>query len=367
MNFAKRPSRRVIIGGFAATAGLAIAERHVIGSALAGLVSDPTNLKTGDFTWQPERSPSGPVAIIVSLPEQQVYVYRNGVEIAVSTCSTGKPGHSTPTGVFTILQKDKHHHSSTYNNAPMPNMNRLTWGGIALHAGKLPGYPASHGCVRLPMEFSERLFGITHLGTPVIIANAHSAPADIVHPGQILSADARAEFAHVEDAKARTPASAHPVSQVAAASEVPTPRINPRDEAPAEPAVAEVVPATAILVSSVDQRIIVMDNGEIVAEGTATIDQPDDPLGHHVFVLSNVNDTDDHLHWHTFGYQHEIGPDADAADLDTIHRIKGEHVVIEAIRTRMHPGTVMITVDQSLHEDTRSVRDFTVITTEDVG
>ncbi|MEQ8695998.1 MAG: hypothetical protein RLT05_05485, partial [Bauldia litoralis] len=69
MNFAKRPSRRVIIGGFAATAGLAIAERHVIGSALAGLVSDPTNLKTGDFTWQPERSPSGPVAIIVSLPE----------------------------------------------------------------------------------------------------------------------------------------------------------------------------------------------------------------------------------------------------------------------------------------------------------
>ena len=67
----------------------------------------------------------------------------------------GQEGHSTPTGVFTILQKHKDHHSSTYNNAPMPNMNRLTWDGIALHAGNLPGYPASHGCVRLPLEFSE--------------------------------------------------------------------------------------------------------------------------------------------------------------------------------------------------------------------
>ncbi len=74
--------------------------------------------------------------------------YRNGVRIAVSTCSTGKKGHETPTGVFTILEKDKDHHSSTYNNAPMPNMNRLTWSGVALHAGNLPGYPASHGCVR---------------------------------------------------------------------------------------------------------------------------------------------------------------------------------------------------------------------------
>ena len=116
------------------------------------------DLKPGDYTWHPERSPSGPLAIVVSLPDQLVHVYRNGIRIAVSTCSTGKPGHSTPTGVFTILQKDKHHHSSTYNNAPMPNMNRLTWSGVALHAGNLPGYPASHGCVRCrwnsPTSFS---------------------------------------------------------------------------------------------------------------------------------------------------------------------------------------------------------------------
>lgn len=349
------------------------------------------NLKPGEFTWNPEASPSGPVAIIVSLPEQRVYVYRNGIEIAVSTCSTGKPGHETPTGVFTILQKDVHHHSSTYNDAPMPNMERLTWSGVALHAGQLPGYPASHGCVRLPMDFSAKLFTVTHLGTPVIIANARSAPADVVHPGQVLSADAEAEFAHVAATKANTPAAATPVAQVAAAPEppaagdVPDPRINPRDAA--APAAADdqattetataapdartpaadeapAVPATAILVSSTDKKIMVLDNGEIVAEGTATIADPNDPLGHHVFILSSIDDTDGQLHWHTLGYHHEVGADVDAADLATIQRIRGDHAVIEAIRTRMHPGTVMITVDQPLSEDTRTAQDFVVMTTE---
>jgi L,D-transpeptidase catalytic domain len=120
--------------------------------------------ENGDFNWYPARSPSGPILVIVSLPDQRVYVYRDGVRIAASTCSTAKLGHATPTGVFKILQKDKNHHSSTYNNAPMPYMNRLTWSGIALHAGQLPGYPASHGCVRLPKEFAERLYCVTRLG-----------------------------------------------------------------------------------------------------------------------------------------------------------------------------------------------------------
>jgi lipoprotein-anchoring transpeptidase ErfK/SrfK len=342
------------------------------------------NLKPGEFTWHPELSPDGPVAIIVSLPEQRVYVYRNGIEIAVSTCSTGKPGHETPTGVFTILEKDKNHHSSTYNNAPMPNMERLTWQGVALHAGQLPGYPASHGCVRLPLEFSQKLFTVTHLGTPVIIANAKSAPADVVHPGQVLSADAETEFAHVVNTKANTPASATPAAQVdhgtttttVAAADVPEPHLNPHDATSAlaadtgaavsQPAAdaAPAVPATAILVSSADKKIMVLDNGEIVAEGTATIADPGDPLGHHVFILSDVNDTDGQLHWHTIGFGHEIGGDVNQADLATIQRIRGDHAVIEAIRTRMHPGTLMVTVDQPLHEDTRSAHDFVVMTTE---
>jgi hypothetical protein len=136
--------------------------------------------------WEPELSPEGSVAILVSLPEQMAHVYRNGLEIGVTTVSTGRKGHRTPTGIFVILQKDKNHHSSIYNNASLPNTQRLTWGGICLHAGGLPGYPSSHGCVHLPLEFSTKLFEITHLGTAVIIADEASAPADVVHPGIIL-------------------------------------------------------------------------------------------------------------------------------------------------------------------------------------
>ena len=112
--------------------------------------------------------------VLVSLPHQIVHVFRNGLAIAASTCSSGAKGHETPTGVFTILQKRKEHYSSTYNNAPMPNMQRLTWCGVALHAGHLPGYPASHGCIRLPIRFSELLFSVTQHGSPVIIADQDS-------------------------------------------------------------------------------------------------------------------------------------------------------------------------------------------------
>lgn len=122
------------------------------------------------------------MVLVVSLDEQRAYVYRNGIAIGVSTISSGKAGKDTPTGVFTILQKNKDHRSNLYNNAPMPYMQRLTWDGIALHGGHLPGYPASHGCVRLPQAFAEKLFGITRFGDSVVVANAKASPASLVHP-----------------------------------------------------------------------------------------------------------------------------------------------------------------------------------------
>lgn len=113
-----------------------------------------SQLKKGDFLWLGEAVTSGPVVMVVSLTEQRAYVYRNGILIGATTVSTGRPGHLTPTGVFTVLQKQKEHRSTIYDGAPMPYMERLTWGGIALHAGGLPGYPESHGCVHLPSEFA---------------------------------------------------------------------------------------------------------------------------------------------------------------------------------------------------------------------
>src|SRR2546421_1346899 len=144
---------------------------------------ETVTLKTGEYVWEPERAPEGPLLIVASTTEQVAYVYRNGIRIARSSVSTGRPGHRTPTGVFTILEKEVHHTSSIYKGAEMPYMERVTWGGIALHAGDLPGYPDSHGCVRLPLEFSKLLFGVTMKGATVIIAGAHSAPATTVHPG----------------------------------------------------------------------------------------------------------------------------------------------------------------------------------------
>ena len=97
--------------------------------------------------------------MIVSLATQRGTLYRNGVPIAITTVSTGKAGHETPTGVFTILQRDIDHRSNLYDDAPMPYMQRLTWGGVALHGGRLPGYPASHGCIRLPQAFARLIYG----------------------------------------------------------------------------------------------------------------------------------------------------------------------------------------------------------------
>jgi lipoprotein-anchoring transpeptidase ErfK/SrfK len=94
--------------------------------------------------------------VLISVPEQVMHVYRNGILIGRSTVSTGSTGHATPGGVFSILEKKQEHYSKTYDNAPMPNMQRLTWTGIAMHSGNLPGYPASHGCIRLPFDFSRR-------------------------------------------------------------------------------------------------------------------------------------------------------------------------------------------------------------------
>ena len=133
-------------------------------------------LKPGEYLWAPEVAPAGPMLMIVNLRTQRLVLYRNGLPIAISTVSTGRPGYRTPTGIFTILQRREVHFSSIYDNAPMPFMQRLTWGGVALHGGNLPGYPASHGCIRLPHEFARLLYGATKLGMTVVVTDRPSVP-----------------------------------------------------------------------------------------------------------------------------------------------------------------------------------------------
>jgi lipoprotein-anchoring transpeptidase ErfK/SrfK len=127
-------------------------------------------LSAGEFVWTPEVAPTGLVRILISLSKQRVYVYRGSIRIGVSSVSTGRKGYETPTGIFSILQKRRMHYSNRYNNAPMPFMQRLTWDGVALHAGNIPASgAASHGCVRLPYAFAKLLYRVTYPGTVVII------------------------------------------------------------------------------------------------------------------------------------------------------------------------------------------------------
>jgi lipoprotein-anchoring transpeptidase ErfK/SrfK len=145
-------------------------------------------MKPGEYWWRPELSPSGPLMVLVSIPEQKMHVYRNGILIGRSTISTGSKGHATPGGVFSILEKKQEHYSKKYDNAPMPNMQRLTWTGIAMHSGNLPGYAASHGCVRLPFDFSQLLFSVTSNGGTVVIGDGKTpVPHLASNPGLVLA------------------------------------------------------------------------------------------------------------------------------------------------------------------------------------
>jgi len=149
----------------------------------SGTVMDAVRaLKAGQYLWAPQLAPAGPMLIIINRTTQRLVVYRNGVPIAVSTVSTGRAGRRTPTGVFTILEKQVTHFSSLYDSAPMPFMERLTWDGVALHGGTLPGYPASHGCIRLPHPFAKLLYGETRLGTVVVITDSPELPRFVPAP-----------------------------------------------------------------------------------------------------------------------------------------------------------------------------------------
>ncbi|WP_199504807.1 L,D-transpeptidase [Qipengyuania sp. YIM B01966] len=190
-----RFSRRTLLAG-TMTAALCLTAAPIRAMALdpGSIAASVEALRPGEFLWAPEAAPDGPVVIIVSLARQRAYVYRNGVLIGISTVSTGAAGHETATGVFTILQKKVAHRSNLYNDAPMPYMQRLTWDGIAMHAGNLPGYPASHGCIRFPLTFAEHLYDVTQLGLTVIITQASEIPRFAPAPRILQDTARRSSF-----------------------------------------------------------------------------------------------------------------------------------------------------------------------------
>lgn len=329
--------RRLVMGG----AAVLTAGRNV--SARAERFVPERPLRRGEFIWQPDRAADGPVVLIVSLPEQLVHVYRGGVEIGVSTCSTGKSGHRTPTGVFTILEKQREHVSSIYKGAQMPNMERLTWGGIALHAGNLPGYPASHGCIRLPMKFSALLFAVTHLGVAVIIADERTQPNSVVHPGLLLPGVAGME--------ARALA-----TRVASRPKPDTWQTDVKQS------------VSSIVISRADGMAYVTRDGRLVGRHPARIESLSRPLGTHFYSLVGPSADGASLLWLAFGIgksardSHIVSWKGDAAlKRVSFYDLPHARDIAEGFR----PGTTLLLTDASAPGPSRTTRrDFAVIASE---
>ena len=271
-------------------------------------------LKPGQWVWAPQIAPEGPVLVYVDLSSQTAAVYRNGVRIAATTVSTGKPGHETPTGVFTILQKDPNHHSSKYNNAPMLFQERLTWDGVALHAGGLPGYPESHGCVHLPLEFAKLLFGITHLGGTVIVAGQAGKPAMIPDPGVL------------------GPTNTGTTQPIAAGQGFQwQPQLSPSG------------PVT-VVISRSDQNAVVLRNG--VEIGRSRMHMPDDDFETHVMTLSGSENG--RPEWVYAGVPGHAGEAGKPADMTVLSGADMPPAFAAALRSVLTPGATILVTEAPL-------------------
>jgi lipoprotein-anchoring transpeptidase ErfK/SrfK len=190
--------------------------------------------------------PTGPLTIVVSLGKQTVSIYDHNQKIASSPISSGMSGRETPTGIFSIIEKNRYHYSNLYGGAPMPYMNRITNSGVAMHEGVVPGYPASHGCIRLPAAFARNLFGITEIGARVIVTYDDPTPADfqsehIIEPLPPATADAtKAGYSPV------TPAAAEGVSAIRTREQAAAERAVEREHLTAAVTAAEATKTAAI-------------------------------------------------------------------------------------------------------------------------
>lgn len=277
-------------------------------SLRSGSVTEAASrLKAGEFLWAPEIAPEGPVLLVVSLATQRAVIYRNGIPIGITTVSTGRPGHRTPTGVFTVLQRQVEHYSSLYNSAPMPYMQRITWGGVALHGGNLPGYPASHGCIRLPHDFARLLYGVTRLGMTVVITDQAIVPR--IAPAEALLGNAP------------------PAATDGATSWRP-------QLAPSGP--------VSIVVSASDRRVVVLRNGIVIGSAPVTIDAPIRRTSAFVLAAS----PGPQRNWLRIPLPGQDGDAASAQELrGRIHVAEPFRRSVEAI---LEPGTTAVITEDSL-------------------
>lgn len=303
----------------------------------APIGTDVMALKPGEWIWDDSIAPAGPMLLVVNLKTQRAYAYRNGVRIGASTISSGKPGKKTPTGIFQILQKNKDHKSNLYNDAPMPYMQRLTWDGIALHAGNLPGYPASHGCVRLPYEFARLLFETTTMGMTVVVTDEAVVPESVADKAFLAPLNPKGQ----PDETLATDLSSDEVSRW-------------------QPEISPTGPVT-IVVSTNSKRIVVYRNGEEIGRSRIVVPKGFD-IGTRAAQYAGRN-PDGTIKWIYLGipgYEKVKGQDVDRNALD---EIKIPPRFLGQMRAIISEGTTILATDAGILEGS-SGEDLTVLTSD---
>jgi L,D-transpeptidase catalytic domain len=371
-----------------------------------------------------EKIPKGPLQIIISINQQRLHLYSDGVHVADAPIATGVPDHPTPLGIFSIIQKSRDHHSNIYSNAPMPFMERITWSGVALHEGANLGHPASHGCVRMSREFAMRLWALTKLGSRVVIARTELEPKEISDPhlfahidkppdpapaappaqapeaatllktAATVDGDKATDAARddppgpihdaVDQALSAEPAGANGVAPAPEPQSLPTP-----PSKPADPAHAVHAPI-AIFVSGKDKKIYVRQNFTPLFDAPITVDEPDQRLGTYVFTAMEYLDGGSSFRWNVIAMpgerpkprssEHEkkfskyaklTRDDARAGKTEfvaapetpqqALARIEIPPDVIDQISQLIVPGSSLIISDQGLGEETGEGTDFIVV------
>jgi lipoprotein-anchoring transpeptidase ErfK/SrfK len=376
----------------------------------------------------------GQLSIIVSIDKQHLTLYSDGQPIAHSRVSTGQPGHSTPTGVFSVIQKDRWHRSNLYGDAPMFYMQRITWSGVAMHQGIVPNYPASHGCIRLPEAFAKQLWGITRLGVRVIVARGEVTPVAISHAklftlkreqpvepkidakldvkndarsaqGETSSAIVQAAYSALAELRGKRGETAtdagkpgdpaldamayamgSPRESAATSSEVVRSAYDTFDTG--KPRRSRLAISTdpnatdtpvlkpgpiSVFISRKEGKLFVRKGFTPVFSVPVSFEQPDRPLGTHVYTALSLKDDNTTMRWNVISMPgagaakpekgkrvEPVGPASNASE--ALDRVNVPQEALDRISELMSPGASLIISDQGLGPETGVGTDFIVLT-----
>jgi lipoprotein-anchoring transpeptidase ErfK/SrfK len=372
---------------------LSAGERPLVVAATTRTKERVAAKETVDEVAAKAKSSKEPLNIVISIEKQQLTLYSGTQPIAHTRISTGVPGHSTPMGVFSVIQKDRWHHSNLYNDAPMYYMQRITWSGVAMHQGYVTGSPASHGCIRLPESFAKQLWGITGVGVRVVIARPELTPGSFSHaklfvyrpepaqpkpePGEnVASSNAlvKAAYNALEPDQGTSQTAAGPT-----ATDAPKP-LDPVLNAAANQKPLKPGPVS-VFISRKEGKLFVRKGFEPVFDTPVTFEQPEQPLGTHVFTALSVKDDNSSMNWMVVSVPTANTPvkkaekpkkgevaqapaptHAQTTAAEALERVNIPQEARDRIESLMSAGASLIISDQGLGGETGKGTDFIVLT-----